>query len=343
MMNAVILSPLVILLSMALLGCDRAGSPPRTPGAGLILLSESSVSVGGVRLRAFITRPAKARTSPAVLFIQGYTCASVRLPLPQQKNHPYRHLVRGLSGAGFVVMRVEKSGVGGSGGGKCRDVDYKTDLKGFFAALLKLRSLPYVDSRKIVIFGHSMGGGFAAQLAEKIPVAGVMVYGAGFTSWLTYERENYLRQLRLRKLPQKQLTSLMADHELVLDLFYKKKMPMAQICKAYPRLTSHCDRTFYLWERSFAYFQQLAALDLGYHWSRVRAPVLAMWGSADITTSARDHRAIVNSIQAAYRAKTLYREFKDTDHSMERSDPSRPLPQFNSDIVHAMVTWMRSL
>ena len=92
----------------------------------------------------------------AMLFIPGYTCSSQD---GWSADHPYARIVNAFSKAGYVVLRVKKTGLGDSEGTPpCADCDQLGEVESFVAGLRKLKSLPYVDSTQVFIFGHSMGG-----------------------------------------------------------------------------------------------------------------------------------------------------------------------------------------
>ena len=90
-----------------------------------------------------------------------------------------------------LVWRTEKRGVGASEG-KCASMDYDTELADHREALDELTAARDVDPRRIVIFGGSIGGTYAPLLAADEQVAGVMIWGAGATTWaermLKFER-----------------------------------------------------------------------------------------------------------------------------------------------------------
>ena len=60
----------------------------------------------------------------------------------------------------MVLYRVEKPGVGDSED-DCGKVDFLTELNGYETAIQHLKSKPYVDSNKIIVYGNSMGSALA--------------------------------------------------------------------------------------------------------------------------------------------------------------------------------------
>ncbi|HNX21642.1 MAG TPA: hypothetical protein PKG88_04695, partial [Bacteroidales bacterium] len=60
-------------------------------------------------LTIIINKPKKTGKMPGLLFIPGYTCSSID---GLSEKHPYGRIVRSYADSGYVVVRVEKSGLG---------------------------------------------------------------------------------------------------------------------------------------------------------------------------------------------------------------------------------------
>jgi membrane-associated protease RseP (regulator of RpoE activity) len=127
----------------------------------------SVASAPGVNLRTIVSVPSgdTGRRYPAVLLLQGGGCGSVDAPFSVKIGQP--GLVHIIGAKGFVTMRVDKPGVGDSGGPPCESIGYAEELAGY----------PSVDPQRIYLMGISLGGVFAPVLAADANVAGVVVYG----------------------------------------------------------------------------------------------------------------------------------------------------------------------
>lgn len=78
----------------------------------------SSMDVDGSKRRTLITLPKNSPGRlPAMRLLGGIGCFTV--DNPADPFDAYRMLAHGLSQAGIVVMRLEKSGIGDSQGGPC--------------------------------------------------------------------------------------------------------------------------------------------------------------------------------------------------------------------------------
>src|SRR5262245_1422795 len=80
-------------------------------------------------------------------------------------------------------MRVDRPGCGDSEGGPCRDVDFETEIDGYREALRALKQVDFVDSGKVFLFGHSLGGSMGPIIAADEPVRGIAGYGSGAQTW----------------------------------------------------------------------------------------------------------------------------------------------------------------
>jgi hypothetical protein len=162
------------------------GDLPRKDGRPLQALAGLESEYGvvrtseGIRLRTILTRPAGARGKlPAILLTQWVSCSS----LDFDAGRP--GLLKALAErSGAVLIRIERSGTGDSEGQPCSALDYDTEVRHYREALDQLRRHPWVDQRKIVIFGSSLGSTTAPLVADGKQVAGIVVQGGGALTYL---------------------------------------------------------------------------------------------------------------------------------------------------------------
>jgi len=253
----------------------------------------------GVKLQTIVTKPANATGRlPAILFVQWLSCDTVAI-----SDHPrdgwsamLKQIVRRSNA---LVWRTEKRGVGASGG-NCSTMDYDTELADHKRALEQLKQRDDVDPNHIVIFGGSIGGTYAPLIAAEQPVAGVMIWGAGATTWaermLKFERN----ALELRGTPPEQLAREMTLRLQFLDRYLIAKQTPAQIAAAdaavggvWSRIVGTAADGQY--GRPFAFHQQAQHADWAAAWSKVKSPVLAMYGEYDWFES-RDATSLIARI-----------------------------------------------
>ncbi|HEX3458528.1 MAG TPA: alpha/beta hydrolase, partial [Candidatus Baltobacteraceae bacterium] len=206
---------------------------------------------------------------PGVLFIGGIGCFSI--DDAGNSQDPYLRLAHDLSRAGFVTMRLEKSGVGDSQGPACRSVDFAGEERSYVAALDALRGDPRVDSRRVFLFGHSIGTIVAPLLAKRERVAGVIVAEAVGRDWLEYEMRNTRRQLELGgSSPSQTDAALKEKHACMYRLIQKQSE--ASIEAEMPSCKEHNG----VYPVDAAYVREVAAVNVIEAWSAVDVPVLAI-------------------------------------------------------------------
>jgi len=228
---------------------------PRDPGATYGELAG---------LRTLATTATNARG--VIVMIGGIACESI-------ESGSFAALAHAWTRGGYHTLRFDKRGVGDSEGGPCRDVDFATELADARAVVAHARTY----GQPVVVFGHSVGGIIAAQLAGAHElVDALIVYGTPVMRWLDCLRDSTRRQLELQRAPAELIATRVAALD---DLLVRGELN----------------------GRSAAYHAQLHALDLEAAWRAVTAPVLVVRGEHDWVVAAEDQARIAElaSSQAA--------------------------------------------
>ena len=155
--------------TLALRAFPRETLPGTTFEYGAVTLADGS------RLRTIVSVPTRSGRHPAVMLLQGGGCGSVDVPMAPDTGQT--GLLRTIAAAGYLTMRVEKSGLGDSRGPACESIGYTQELDGYRAALAALKTHPAVDTEQIVLLGISLGGVFTPIVANESRVRGIVVYG----------------------------------------------------------------------------------------------------------------------------------------------------------------------
>lgn len=276
-------------------------------------------------LRVIINKPLNASGKlPAMLFIPGYTCSSID---NLSDNHPYKRIIDAYGKAGFVTLRIEKSGLGDSQNTpKCESCDLKDEIENFQVGLNKLKSLTYVDTNKIIIVGHSMGGIVAPALSAKNNVAGVVVYGTTAKSWFEYQIELARIQNKLAGLdPLEHEQSVRDQYELNYRYFVKKES-LAEIAKNPTSLTELINNFQYdaehgrIYGRNAEYWRQIQDINHLENWKNTTAHVLVQFGESDFQAFSRtDHEQIVETCNYFKPGTATLQVFPLTDHYFAKS------------------------
>jgi photosystem II stability/assembly factor-like uncharacterized protein/pimeloyl-ACP methyl ester carboxylesterase len=277
----------------------------------------------GGQLRVIINKPFKENKMPAMLFIPGFTCSSID---ELTKDHPYKRIIDAYVDAGYVTLRIEKSGLGDSKNTPpCESCDLLDEVENFEVGLKKLKTLSYVDTNQIIIVGHSMGGIIAPAISAKNKVAGVVVYGTVSKSWFEYQIEMHRVQNALAGMnPIEVEQSVIAQYDLNYRFFIKKEK-LEDLAKD-PRVDSILRTTWEydgkekIYSRNAEYWRQIQDCSHLENWKNTTAKVLVQFGESDFQAfSKSDHQQIVNTVNHFHPGNATLKTYPLTDHFYAKS------------------------
>lgn len=294
---------------------------PAEKASGLELIY-TETQVGNEYHRTVIQKPANATGKlPAVLFIQGIYCSSV---IDLSPGHPYYDLLTPIAQKGFVVLRTERSGLSDSEGKPCGEVSFLEELEGYKAALKQLRELPYVDTTRIYVLGHSLGGIMAPLVAADQDIKGVITYGTAAKLWSLYEIENVLDQFLLAEKPDyAQAEAAVKQHQRFVHLFFGQKMTPEQIAKADPELKEYFGPDGTYASRHYSFFHQLNEVNFAETWKKVKGKVLVLYGETDFQTNAENNRYIADMVNSFRPGAAEFKILPQVDHTFQSSKSKR--------------------
>lgn len=304
---------------LSLAGTFSERPAEKAPGLELIY---TETRVGNEYHRTVIQKPANATGKlPAVLFIQGIYCSSV---IDLSPGHPYYDLLTPIAQKGFVVLRTERSGLSDSEGKPCGEVSFLEELEGYKAALKQLRELPYVDTSRIYVLGHSLGGIMAPLVAADQDIRGVITYGTAAKLWSLYEIENVLDQSLLSEKPDyAQAEAAVKQHQQFVHLFFIQKMTPEQISKANPEMKDYFGPDGTYASRHYSFFQQLNEVNFAETWKKVKGRVLVLYGETDFQTNAENNRYIADMVNSFRPGAAEFRILPQVDHTFQASRTKR--------------------
>jgi len=275
----------------------------------LVATAYGAVRVDGSLRRTLTTYPRTAGTArrPAVLIVGGIGCYSV--DNARDLQDPYLRIAHDLGRRGIVAMRLEKSGVGDSQGPACPTVDFWGEERSYETALRALRDDRHVDAHRVYLFGHSIGSAIAPRLAAKEPVAGIIVAEGVGINWFEYELSNLRRQLELAGEQPAKIDADLSDKEICMHRLLVEKEDEAAIEKDKPDCKTHN-----AYPAPATYLQEVAQLNLGDTWSKVSAPVLVLYGTADFVTARSDHERIAQIVNASHAGAATFVPIEGMDH-----------------------------
>ncbi|HEX3670935.1 MAG TPA: alpha/beta fold hydrolase [Candidatus Cybelea sp.] len=321
------------------------GAAPNESDSGVVT-QYGAIAVDGSLRRTLLTESqGLASPAPAVLLIGGIGCYSVDVAASAQDA--YMRLTHDLARAGWVTMRVEKSGVGDSQGPPCSSVDFDGEVRGYASALAALQRNPHVDRARIYLLGHSIGTVVAPRLAAQNRVAGVVVVAAVGRDWPEYEMRNLRRQLELDgEGPAAIDLALIEKSQCMQRLLYENEAE-GEIELTMPACSVHDG----VYPVGAPYVQQVARLNVIEPWTQLGVPVLAVYGGSDFETELADHQRIVDVVNAAHPHSATLVVIPAMSHRLGRAaspqaalgDVNRGIvEQYDADLSAAIVTWLRS-
>jgi uncharacterized protein len=270
-----------------------------------------SVSIDGSLRRTLLGVPAGARGRlPAVMLVGGIGCFSV--DVAASPDDGYRRAVADITKAGFVTLRLEKSGVGDSQGPPCHDVDFATEYHSYDVALDALKRDPHVDPAHVYLLGHSIGSVIAPRLALAHPVAGVIASEAVGRDWFEYELANLRRQLVLGGDSPEVVDAKLQSKERCMHALLIEHRPEAEIERAEP----DCKVRNGIYPVVDAYVQQVAALNIIEPWTRLTAPVDVIYGTSDYVVAREDHVRIVDVVNRTHPGNATLQVIDGMDHAL---------------------------
>ncbi len=297
-----------------------------------------TIAQGDVSLAGTITRPRGATGRlPAVFFLSG-SGAQDRDGFVAGLDTGTHQILDHLTRAGFLVLRVDDRGAGGSSG-PTEQLTFDDLVADGRLALRFLLARPDVDPERVALLGHSEGGVSAPILASSERVAAVVLLAAPGRPVDVLLREQLLLGRELQGAEPEQLAAFGAEIDAFLARLARGE-PVASAGLAPELATFLPART---WLASHIGRDPLPPL------ATLRCPVLILQGARDVQVSAtRDTPRLVAALEAAgHRAHEL-REFPELDHLFMRTGerPSaldylkaRPV---DAEFLEVLTAWLKA-
>ncbi|HVE78845.1 MAG TPA: alpha/beta fold hydrolase [Gemmatimonadaceae bacterium] len=271
---------------------------PEERADGLDIRYQAVTTDYGDRVRTIVARPAGARGRlPAMLLVPWLSCSSVEMSMPQSLA-ALRDVLHGVARAGYAVWRVDKPGVGDSEGPDCSELDYRRELAAYRAAYAEMRRSADVDSGAIVLFGSSLGGSIAPQLAAEHRPRALLIQGTYARSWFEHIIDFERRRLELSGRTPAEVDR---DGRLLAELYagylLERRTP-ADVIREKPHLAAvWYDAPAHQFGRPAEFYHQVQQAQIGATWARLDVPTLVLWGDHDWIMAREDHELIVRLLK----------------------------------------------
>jgi pimeloyl-ACP methyl ester carboxylesterase len=289
-----------------------------------------SVEVGGAKRRVIVTKPHKEGRLPAVLFMQGLGCYSLD---GTDRRSGYGRVIDALEQRGYVTMRVEKTGEGDSEGPLCTDLGSTPaqEAAGYVAGLRALKQYDFVDPARVFVFAHSMGPIVGSMAVAEEPVRGFIAVETVGTSWYEYDLERVRVQAAVQSNPE-EVDREVREYEPCSHGFYVEKKRPDQL--------KGCEYMFLPFGPvPYTYMQSVADISLGRQWRGGEFPVLVIYGTASVVTTAHQSRYLAELINKWRPGRAQYVEVAGMDHGLARV----PGGEFHTGLLDAMFRWLEAI
>jgi dienelactone hydrolase len=128
---------------------------------------EFSITVGEKKLPGMLTLPKGVQEPPVVIMIQGSGSSDMNMSVGTTPNRPFEDIAHGLAEQGIATLRYNKRTYQyPAGGGDTIEYEILDDAA---AATKMLCNDKRVDTNRIYLLGHSLGGMFAPKITSDNP------------------------------------------------------------------------------------------------------------------------------------------------------------------------------
>lgn len=306
----------------------------------------TSVVVRGTKRSVLITRPRREGRLPAILLMQGLGCYSVD---NLDRATGYGRILGEFEKAGFVTMRVEKTGEGDSEGPSCEAPGSTPDLEadGYVAGLQRLKSEGGVDKQRIFVFAHSMGPLIGALAVAREPVAGFVAVETVGKTWYEYDLERYRVQADLGNQTPEEVEDSVREYEPCSHRFYVEKQTPEEL----DRIPTCRGFTAPFGGVPYTYMQAVADIRLSRQWKQADIPVLVIYGTASPVTTSDENRYLASLINRMHPGRAEYAEVPGMGHDFNRyaggaeymREARKATHQFDEALFDVVMPWLTKM
>ncbi|MFO0939938.1 MAG: alpha/beta fold hydrolase [Pirellulales bacterium] len=309
-----------------------------------IVYGHVATSVG--KLRTVLTLPKGSTKLPTIMLLSGLGNAFVEHPSADPTG--MKSLAYGLARKGYAVLRVEKPGCGDSEGGPVRDVDFKSVMDGYVAALKQLKTHSRVDDKSIWLVGASIGGIQAPLLASAESAKGIAMFGTMAPNWQEFLTSSTRRQMMNSPTPAARIEAAVAQQAAGWQYLIHENLTPDDLAVKHQELMDWVDATWaeglYFSGIHYKFFQQLGKADIAGSLESFPGPVLALWGEHDIVTSSHGHQWLAEVVNRKSAGKGTYMAIPNVDHNMRLvgSTSGAGTDGAAEVVIDKVVDWIRS-
>lgn len=245
---------------------------------------------------------------------------------------------------GFVSIRYDKRGIGGSKGDFYEAGVY--DLIDDAQAVLEFaKHHPNIDSENVILLGHSEGSILAPFVNEKVPVDGMILLSGTaepLAETMTWQREEMMKDVKSVKGFQGWLLRLLKVDQKITkindDLFKALQESDDPVIKYKGKKINA------KWNREHVQF------DVSKPLQKVTCPVLAITGTKDVNVKVSD----LDKVKALVQGECETHIIQDMTHMLRKTDVEYSMSKImnnnkkslkqpvDSELKEKMIVWLRS-
>jgi pimeloyl-ACP methyl ester carboxylesterase len=209
----------------------------------------------------------------------------------------------------------------------CSEVDLATDIESFDAGYNYMAQLSFVDKNNLYIWGHSMGGIIAPEIAKRHHPKGVMVFGTTFRPWSEFLLEMHrVQKPLLENQTYLQTEDFMRKIQKIYYEFFILKKTRDELLKTpeYKDLVvselGYKEGSNDMWGRHWTFWPQIDSLNLAQSWQAISCPVLILHGAADYEScSIVEPQLITKAVNEKHPGNATMVVVPELDHFMMKS------------------------
>jgi pimeloyl-ACP methyl ester carboxylesterase len=291
--------------------------------------------------RLIVSKPVSKTKSPALIFIGGIGCYSLDNPLDTTLSET--QLLNSLTRAGYVCVRAEKPGVGDNTQcKKCEDISFKEEVEGYVSVVQKIKTYDYIDSSKIYIIGHSMGGVMAPLIAQQTNIKGIIAYGTIGSSFIEYLNKTRRTLGYAYGWKPEEIDDYIKESCECAGYYFVEKMPTADAIKKKEACKDYLTVFDY---RSRKYNNELYELNIPAAWKPFTGKALLMWGGSDCISSKEDHEILTQAVNYYHPGNATFFELKGAEHGMKTASTFQEAinspGSYNPEVGKSILDWLK--
>jgi pimeloyl-ACP methyl ester carboxylesterase len=303
----------------------------------------TQVKTGMGDQRLLIYKTPGSENKPLLFFIGGIGCYSLDSPLDTTRAES--QMLRTIARSGYVCALLEKPGMGDNTGKtkNCNETGFLEEAEGYAFALKALKIRREVDSTRVYLFGHSMGGVMAPLIAGTVPVKGIIAYGTIGSSFLEYLNKTRRTIAQAYHMPPDSTDDFIKDNCACAGYYFVEDMSTAEataknkVCKDYLGVFDY---------RSRKYNRELYALNIPRLWKSFSGKALLIWGEADYISAREDHEIIAGTVNYFHPGNGSLLVLPHTNHALlfanNFSQAATNPGSYNPEVAKQVLAWLKT-